>query len=257
MSRRTHTIRLLVAAVLLCGLLSPVRAATASAAPRVTMHVRALPIPGFHGTGNILGAGAEIEMRYTIAGEEYAGSPSPLVLLTVQSPLGTRESEAPFATCAPSVLLERGAAGCPAQSRAGLKGTGTGVVTFGDERVPENVSIEPFFAPGDGLTFFTVGRTPAFFEVLEPGRWIAPSDGHGPEASAVLPLIETVPGGDDASILSFTVYIGAARRVGARTVSFITLPRTCPKRGYTVGSTLSFLSGERVTVATEQPCPPR
>lgn len=237
-------------------MLSPATAATASAAPIVTMHVRAIPIPGFRGTGDILGAGAEIESRVTIVGSEYAGSPSPLTSLTVQTPLGTRETETPFATCALTVLQETGAAGCPRQSHAGLKGTGDGVVSFGDERVPERVSIEPFFAPGGTLTFFTVGRTPALFEVLEPGHWIAPSHGHGPEASVVLPLIETVSGGNDASVLSFTVYIGAARRTGTRTVSFITLPRTCPKHGFTVESTFGFLSGEHVTVASEQRCPP-
>jgi hypothetical protein len=40
-----------------------------------------------------------------------------------------------------------------------------------------------------------------------------------------LPLVETVPGALDASILSFKVTVGAAYKKGKKTVSYITLPK--------------------------------
>ena len=60
--------------------------ATASAAPTITLKARAVPIPGFPGTGNILGAGADLKTEFTISGTEYGGFPAPLtgVKSTVQ-----------------------------------------------------------------------------------------------------------------------------------------------------------------------------
>ena len=81
-------------ALLVLGALTPAALASlapaASAAPVGTFKSTAIPIPGFAGTGNILGAGAEVEVQSTITGTEYGGFPSPLVLLTIDSPAGTR-----------------------------------------------------------------------------------------------------------------------------------------------------------------------
>ena len=52
---------------------------------------------------------------------------------------------------------------------------------------------------------------------------------YGPEMTVELPLVETVPGADDASILSFKVKVGAAYKRDGKTVSYITLPRRAPK----------------------------
>src|ERR1700691_2817617 len=80
----------------------------AGAAPAVTFKVKPLPIPGFPGTGNILGAGAEVVVQDTISGTEYGGVSSPLVLLSIDAPAGTEVTSAGFATCAPSALADSG-----------------------------------------------------------------------------------------------------------------------------------------------------
>ena len=72
-----------------------------------------------------------------------------------------------------------------------------------------------------------------------------------------VPLVASVPGGYDASILSFNVKVGAAYRRGKQTVSYLTLPKRCPRGGFPVKAELKFLSGETVTVADRQPCPAR
>jgi hypothetical protein len=230
-------------------------AAAASAAPVATLKVIPTPIPGFPGTGDILGAGVAVEVQVTISGTEYGGSPSPLTGATFYAPAGVRVASSGFANCASSVLEASGAAGCPKNSRAGPTGEGLGVVSFGGERIDEKVSIQGFFAAAGGLTFYVEGRTPTFFQVLEKASWIRAGAPFGPELAVEVPLVETVPGADDASILSFKVKVGAAYRKAGRTISYLTLPKSCPKAGYPVKSELKFLSGETVTVAYRQPCP--
>ncbi len=231
--------------------------ASAPAAPKVTLKLTPIPIPGFPGTGNILGAGAEVEAQVTISGSEYGGYPSPLTGAAFYAPAGVIVTPAGFLTCASSVLETSGAAGCPKKSNAGPTGEGAGVVSFGETRVYEKVSINEVFAPAGGLTFYVEGRTPAFFQIPEAAHWIMASPPYGPELIVEVPLVETVPGADDASILSFKVRVGAAYRKAKRTVSYLTLPKRCPKGGFPLKSEMKFMSGETVTVAYKQPCPRR
>jgi hypothetical protein len=229
--------------------------ATASATPTVTLKETPIPIPGFPGTGDVLGAGAEVEVQVTISGTEYGGSPSPLTGMTFFSPAGVKVTPQMFPTCTPSVLEANGPAGCPKNSRAGPVGEGLGVVSFGAARVDEEVSIQGFFAPTGGLTFYVEGSTPTSFQILEKAHWVTAGAPYGPELIVEVPLVETLPGADDASILSFKVKVGAAYRRDKKTVSYITLPKRCPKGGVPIKSELKFLSGETVTVAYKQPCP--
>jgi hypothetical protein len=229
----------------------------ACAAPTVTFKAKPVPIPGFPGTGNILGAGAEVVVQDTIAGTEYGGFPSPLVLLSIAAPVGTEVTPTGFATCAPAALEIGGPAGCPKQSIAGPVGEGIGVVTFGGEQVREKVTLQAFFAPDDGLIVYADGSTPVSLQIVEKGHWVRAAPPYGPELIVEIPLVVSLPGAPDASILSFKVAVGAAYRKGGRTVSYITLPGRCPRAGAPIESELSFLSGEHTTVAYRQPCPRR
>lgn len=231
--------------------------AVSSAAPAVTLKVTPIPIPGFPGTGDILGAGAEVEAQVTISGTEYGGFPSPLTEITFYAPTGVKVASTGFATCALGVLEAGGAAACPKRSSAGPLGEGFGVVSFGGERVPEKVSIQEFFIPAGGLAFYVEGHTPASFQIIEKGYWTTASAPFGPKLIAEVPLIETVPGANDASVLSFKVKVGAAYKKGKKTVSYITLSKKCPKGGALVKAELKFLSGETIPVNYTAPCPKR
>ncbi len=245
------TLLVLVAFVLA----SFVLASAAGATPTATFKVRAIPIPGFPGTGDILGAGTEVEVVVTISGTEYGGFPSPLTGIDIYAPKGVRVTPTGFPTCASSVLEASGAAGCPKRSSAGPPGVGYGVVSFGGDAVPEKVSIQGFFAPGGGLTFYVEGRTPASFQFLENARWVTAGAPFGPELMVEVPLVETAPGANDASVTSFKVKVGAAYRRGRKTVSYIAQPKVCPRGGFPVKLELKFLSGETVTVGYAAPCP--
>lgn len=241
-------------APVLFGLLLLAAPASALAAPVVTLKVKPLPVPGFPGTGDILGAGAEIESTVTISGTEYGGFPSPLTKITVYAPAGVVINSKGFATCAPSALEQDGPEACPKRSAAGPPGEGLGVVSFAGERVQETVSIRAFFAP-EGLDFYVDGSTPVSLQIIERGYWAAASSPFGSKFIADVPLIETVPGADDASAISFKVTIGAAYRHGSRTVSYVTLPKHCSRGGAPVKMELQYMSGETTAVTDMVPCP--
>jgi len=251
------TLRVAVACQALLVLACLASAPAATATPTTTLKVTSIPIPGFPGTGYILDAGAETVVQMTISGNEYAGAPSPLTQAIFYIPPGVTLTTTGFADCATTVLERIGPTGCPTSSHAGPIGEGLGVVSFGNERVEEKVSIQGFFSSSGGLTFYTQGTTPAAFEFLEDGSWATATAPYGRKFTVNVPLVETVPDAPDASVTSFRVLVGAAYKRGGKTVSYITLPKHCPKGGFLLKAELKFLSGEVVPSSYDQPCPRR
>ncbi len=237
----------------------------ASAAPEVKFKVVPLAIPGYPGTGYLLGAGAALEAEYRISGTEYGGFPPPLVGVNFYLPPGTKIHPAGFATCPDDILLvEKEPARCPAASRAGSPGTVQGIVAFGSTRVPEESSIESFFAPGGGLNFFTFGHSPVSLEIPSSAHYenLAGAGGAGPELVSQVPLVETVPGAPDASVERIDLRVGAAMRVHGHPVYYGMVPASCPKAGFTVRSVLTFaglggLAPQSVSRQYTAPCPRR
>ena len=84
-------VALSVAVLALCGV--------ASATPTVTFKAKAVPIPGFPHTGNILGAGAALQSEFTIEGNEYGGYSPPLIGVNVSLPSGAKLHPSGFPTC--------------------------------------------------------------------------------------------------------------------------------------------------------------
>src|SRR3954453_543470 len=159
------------------GVLALALPGVASAVPTVQFKAKAVPIPGFPHTGNIFGAGAAVEAEYKISGTEYGGFPPPLTHVNFYLPAGTKLHPSGFPTCPVSTLEPsgKGPSGCPKGSSAGPVGTGEGFVAFGKEVVPEKVTIQGFYAPGGGLTFFTFGHEPVLLEILSKGRFTGSS----------------------------------------------------------------------------------
>lgn len=240
--------------------------AGALARPVVTLKVAAVPIPidlssphsaTYPGTGAIYGAPLAMEAELTIGGSEYGGSPSPLTAVRFYVPAGVEVHPQGFATCPETMLKEQGAAGCPRRSFAGALGEANGVVSFGESRVHEKVTLQPFFAPGGGFFFYAVGETPAVIELISKGTLIdKASPPFGMVFTGEVPLVESVPGALDASVEQVKVKVGAAFKQGKKLISYATAPRTCPKsRSFPVKVELSFLSGETVPAEYRVPCP--
>ena len=231
-----------------------VPSAVASAAPTVSFNISALPIPGFPGTGDILGVGAVIKGEATVSGNEYGGNPPPLIGIKAYAPAGAKLHPQGFPTCAPSVIEQSGPLACPKNSAAGPKGSASGVVSFGDERVGETVSVQPFFAPGGDLEAFVDGATPVSIEILAKAHLVHASPPFGLEFIGEVPLIETVPGALDGSFLHGEIRVGGAYKQGKKTISYITLPKTCPRGGWPVKLQLSFLGGAIAEASSKMPC---
>jgi hypothetical protein len=251
---------LAVSSLASAGLMAALFPAVSSAAPTVTFKARAIPIPGFRGTGNILGAGAALQVQYTIKGTEYGGFPAPLIGINFYTPAGTKVNARGFPVCQPSALQNIGPRACPKRSKVTLSGTALGVVTFGTERVDERASIEAFFAPGGALQFYTSGSSPVSLEFLSPSHVASAPGLFAQKYVTSVPLIETVPGAPDASALSIEVKIGAAFRKGRQVVYYGRVPRRCPKGGFPLKSELLFagvggLAPQTVPVSYRAPCP--
>jgi hypothetical protein len=135
----------------------------------------------------------------------------------------------------------RGPKGCPKGSSAGPGGKVYGVVAFGTSIVPETATIEAFFAPGGGLEFFVFGHTPVLLEIPGRARLIPQGPpGFGPEFTGPVPLVETVPGAQDASVEKIDVTLGTAIRKHGKTYYYGRVPKHCPSGGFRVKSEFTF-----------------
>jgi hypothetical protein len=245
------------------GVLALALPGVASAAPTVAFKAKAVPIAGFPHTGNIFGAGAAVESEFKIEGNEYGGFPPPLTHVNVYLPAGVKLHQSGFPTCSPSVLepTGKGPKFCPKGSAAGPKGTVEGFVAFGKEVVPESATIESFYAPGGGLTFFTFGHEPVLLEILSKGHFVASSGLYSQKFEAAVPLVETVPGAQDASVKTIKVKTGSAIKKGKKTIYYGTMPTKCPKKYLPVKAELTFGGGtsgaleQTVTSEYKAPCP--
>jgi hypothetical protein len=236
----------------------------ALATPVVTFKAEPVPIPGFPHTGFILGAGTALEAEYKISGTEYGGFPPPLIGVNFFLPAGVVLHPSGFPTC-PTATLEPFGPGprhCPEGSAAGPPGEATGFVAFGTEIVPETAKIEPFYAPGGGLTFFTFGHEPVLLEILSKGRYVGAGGLFGKKLESEVPLVETVPGAQDASVKTIRIKVGSAIRLNGKPVYYGRLPTSCAHGYLPVKTELMFaglggLPQQTVTVEYKAPCPRR
>jgi hypothetical protein len=256
--------RVFVGCLAALGLAALSLPALAGAVPTVAVKAKIVPIKGFPGTGNILGAGAAVESQVTISGTEYGGFPPPLIGVNVFLPKGTVLHPSGFPACSPATLEPSGPGpkGCPNGSAAGPVGKATGVVAFGTEIVPETVTIEPFYAPGGGLEFFTFGHSPVLLEILSKAHFVPASGLYNKELIAEVPLVETVPGAQDASVKTISVKVGSAIRRNGKTTYYGRVPKKCPEGGFPGKAELTFaglggLTQTTVTKTLKVPCPRR
>jgi hypothetical protein len=248
-------------AAMLAALLTS--AAAASATPTVTFKAKAVPIPHFPHTGNILGAGTAIEAEFNIGGTEYEGSPPPIIGVNVYLPKGAKLHPSGFPTCSNTVLEQIGPSGCPKGSAAGPIGKVVGFVSFGGERVTESLELSSFYSPGGGFAFFTAGHSPVSLEILSSGKYtqLGGAGGFGPKLITHVPLVPSVPGAPFASVKSIKVKAGSAIKKNGKTIYYGRVPKRCPKGGFPVKAEVIFAENgdesKPVTVikTIKTPCP--
>jgi hypothetical protein len=253
------------ASLALFGLLALGLPFAAQATPTaVTLKLRGVPIavnpeaarsPTYPGTGDTLGAGTAVEGEIKISGSEYGGFPPPITGVTFLAPAGVKLHPQGFTTCPEAILESHEVAHCPKKSFASSIGSVAGVVSFGATRVHEALTLQGFFAPGGELAFYAEGRSPAVIEVMAKASITSSGGGFGPKFSASVPLVETVPGAPYGVVEAGKITVGAAFMQAGKLISYITLPKKCPRGGFPVRAELTFLIGEPITVDTKMPCP--
>jgi len=235
----------------------------ASALPTVKFKAFAVPIPGFPHTGNILGAGTALQSEYQIEGTEYQGSPPPIIGINFYLPSGSKLHPSGFPTCTKPLLEQFGPVKCPKGSAAGPIGHALGYVTFGGERVEEEVEISSFYAPGGGFEFFSDGHTPVSLEILSNGHFknFVGGGGFGPEIEVEVPLVASVPGAPYASVKTISVKAGSAYKSGGKTIYYGRVPTKCPAGGFPLKTEVIFAENgemskpETVDASYKAPCP--
>jgi hypothetical protein len=259
-------------------LAAPVQA-SAEEIPAPTLNVKAaaVPIPGFPGTGNFYGKGADVEATLEIAGSGYGataqnpkGSVPPISAVNVYLPKGVKLHPSGFGSCAKATLQNVGPSGCPKSSVASPIGSVLGEVTFGSERVPENATLQAFFAPGGSFLFYTQGSSPVSLEVVSEGRYVRSSGKYSWELETLIPAVATVPGAPLASVSRIHLKAGAAYRSHGKVIPYGTVPKKgeCPSGGFFGKIEVTFggtFGGERefgipaktVTDVIRVPCPRR
>jgi hypothetical protein len=243
--------------------------------PTIRVKAKAVPIPGFPGTGNFYGKGADVEATFEVEGSGYGatpqnptGSPPPISAVNVYLPKGVKLHPAGFATCTEATLKNLGAIACPKNSQASALGSVLGEVAFGETRVPEEASLQAFFAPGNSLLFYTVGHSPVSVEVVSTGKYVRSSGKYSWELETLVPAVSTVPGAPLASVSKIHIKAGAALRSHGKVVPYGTVPKKgeCPKGGFfgktevtfggMFGGTREFgIPPKTVTDVIRVPCP--
>lgn len=246
-------------------------------APTVRVKAAAVPIPGFPGTGNFYGKGADVEATLEIAGSGYGATPQnpkgsvpPISAVNVYLPKGVKLHPSGFGSCAQATLQNIGPSGCPKSSIASPIGSVLGEVTFGTERVPENATLQGFFGAGGSILFFTQGSSPVSLEVVSTGRFVRSSGKYSWELQTLVPAVATVPGAPLASVSKIHLKAGAAVRSHGKVIPYGTVPKKgeCPKGGFFGKTEVTFggsFGGDRefgipaktVTQVIRVPCPRR
>ncbi len=217
-----------------------------------------------------LGVSTTIGFGFHIATTEGL-APPPLTNIDLHMPAGMNYTATTLglAICQPEELLNKGLAGCPADSRLG-SGSAFVEVPFGTGSGHEIPEIQALMGPPSGnsnivVLFYANGQTPVFAQLVFKGELLPSTGRFGSELSTLVPPIPSVPNGPDVSIVSVQSTIGPShltyyKNVHGRRVSFhpigIAVPERCPHGGFPFAADFTFQDGSTATASTVVPCPP-
>jgi hypothetical protein len=202
-------------------------------------------------------AHAALTVAIHYAGGE-AGVPAPVRRSVVRFPAGLTLDIPHLRSCSPARLLARGPAGCPAQSALG-RGEALTVAREGAVLVREHVVLWAFLGePHDGFATVEIlgeGYTPLQRRTVVTGSMSAASAPYGEELTIPFPPIPTVPGGGDASLVSFSLTIGPhALHHSGTGANSVVVPASCPSGGLPFAAEFSYADGSTGSAAATVPC---
>ncbi len=215
-----------------------------------------------------LGAPTTISFSFHLSTSEGT-APPPLTSMDLRMPagMGYARTTLGLALCNPAALLARGIAGCPANSRLGY-GTAYVEVPFGTgagHEVPEVQAVAGPSSTGNMVVlFYANGLYPVSAQITFAGEVLPDSGPFGSQLATTVPLVTSVPGGPDVSLVSVTSTIGPSHltyytHVHGHLVAFhprgVSVPEHCPRGGFPLAGEFAFQDGTRASATTTVPCP--
>ncbi len=198
-------------------------------------------------------------------------APPPLTSLDLRIPAGMNYTTTTLglAVCQPSALEARGLAGCPPNSRLGY-GSALVEVPFGTGEGHEIPEIQAVSGPSPKgnlvVLFYANGLYPVYAQLAFSGEVLPDSGAFGSQLQTSVPLVASVPGGPDVSIVNVQATIGPShltyyKRLHGHRVAFrprgVAVPERCPRGGFPFAADFRFQDGSRASASTTVPCPPR
>ena len=217
---------------------------------------------------NRLGAGTTVAFSFHIGTAE--GAPPPLTAIDLRMPAGMNYTSTTLglATCDPAALQAKGVAGCPPNSRLGY-GSAYVEVPFGTGAGHEIPEVQAVAGPSPSgnlvVLFYANGLYPVSAQLAFAGEVLPATGRFGSQLQTNVPLVTSVPGGPDVSIVEVNTTIGPKNltyyrrrhgRLEAFTPRGVAVPEKCPKGGFPFAASFSFQDGTGTTATTTVPCPP-
>jgi hypothetical protein len=241
----------LLASLASCALCLAVASASARA------EVDAAIGPSFRPDG--LGARTAFTFGFHLGGHEQE-MPPPVSRAIVHLPAGLSIGLSGVATCPAARLQRFGATGCPNRALIG-RGLELLEVQAGSQPITEQASIWAFRGPDRGgrpvFEILGQGETPLQQRTLATAQLSADRPPYGYKLTVAIPPIPTLVYEPNASILSFSLTIGAAgRRPRAHAAAAaITVPRRCPVGGFPFAASFAFEDATMASAVARVPCP--
>ena len=271
MSRSTFAARAIVLAAVLGGTCL-LAAADAAASARTTAAASGAPSTSLRAAfePERLGGRTTLRFGFRIAGPGGEVPPAlTAVSLSYPESLGIAFSRLGLVTCTAAQLEASGVSGCQQNSIMGF-GSATAEISLGSDVVGEPVPFTILRAPDEeghiSLLFDAAGTTPLNTSAVFAGALLPAPPPYGGQVSIYVPLIPSVPGAPDVSIVRLRATLGPIgviyfRPLEGRTIVYqppgFLLPDSCPKGGFPFAAQFSFVDGSHASARTVEPCPAR
>jgi hypothetical protein len=242
-------VSLLFATVAAATETSSVSAGTAQAATSASIAPSLSP--------NRLHAKAALTFAIHYSGGEL-GLPSPLRRAVLKLPAGLTLNIPELRSCSAARLQAHGVKGCPARSEIG-SGHALMESSLASGILAEHVTLWAFLGPPRNLqpTFEIVGEghTPLSVQMVLSAVSLPDSAPYGEELVMSIPPIPTVPGEPDASVITFSLTIGATRQRHAHDAATVVVPAHCPTGGLPFAAEFTYANGSSGSSLASTPCP--